>query len=146
MYNLIKQCKSGWKMTPFAVKLISNKPCFCHDVFFATGMKVLWKNKKSDALCTLCPDWPVYAVLLSDRWCRYELISSPCSDSPLPTTECLRATPSGGSSSSWDGPVYCTATFPAAVWSQFKWSSSPRKQLQRICFPTSLMLQLTLAC
>ncbi len=32
----------------------------------------------SEALCTLCPDWPVYAALLSDRWCVYKLISCSC--------------------------------------------------------------------
>ncbi len=43
-----------------------------------------------------------------------------CSDSPMPTTECLQGTPSVGLSSSWDGPVYSAATCPATVWSQFK--------------------------
>ncbi len=89
MYNLIKQCNSGWKMTPFAAKLASNKLCFYHEIFFFT---VIWKI--SDALCTLSPDWPFYVVILSDKWRRYLLISSPCSDSPLPTTECLQAAPS----------------------------------------------------
>ncbi len=27
----------------------------------------------SDALCTLCPDWPLYSVLLSDRWCLWRI-------------------------------------------------------------------------
>ncbi len=40
MYNLTKQCDSGWKMTPFAAKLVSNKLCFYHDIFFATGTRV----------------------------------------------------------------------------------------------------------
>ncbi len=40
--------------------------------------------------------------------------------SPLLTTECLQATPSAGVSSSWDGPLYSAATFPATVWSWFK--------------------------
>ncbi len=31
-----------------------------------------------DGLCTLCPDWPVYAVLHSDKWRRHELISCSC--------------------------------------------------------------------
>ncbi len=56
------------------------------------------------------------------------------------TTECLQAKPSVGSS--WDGPVYSAATFPATVSSQFKldlkqrvttkmsWSQRP----QRSCF------------
>ncbi len=52
----------------------------------------------------------------------YELISCSClrSDSPLPTTECLQVTPSVGSSSSWDGPVYSAATFAATISSHFK--------------------------
>ncbi len=84
-------------------------------------MRVSQKNKnKSVTLCALCPYSPVYAVLLSDRWRQYELISSPCSDSPLLTTECLQVTPSVGSSLSWDRLVYSAATFPAIVWSQLK--------------------------
>ncbi len=47
MFNLIKQCNSGWKMTPFDAKLVSNKPCFYHEIFFAAGTRVSWKNKKS---------------------------------------------------------------------------------------------------
>ncbi len=83
-----------------------------------------------DALCTLCPDWPVCNGSLSDRCRRYKLISSLCSDSPLPTTECLQATPSVGSSLSWDGPVYSAATFPATVWSQFKLDLKKRERQQ----------------
>ncbi len=45
--------KSGWKMTPFAAKLISNKSCFCHDIFFATGTRVPQKNEKSVAFFVL---------------------------------------------------------------------------------------------
>ncbi len=52
-YNLIQQCNSGWKMTPFAAKLVSDKPCFCHDIFFATGTRVLGKNEKSVTLSVL---------------------------------------------------------------------------------------------
>ncbi len=40
MCNLIKQCNSGWQMTPFAAKLISIKTCFYHDIFFATETTV----------------------------------------------------------------------------------------------------------
>ncbi len=113
---------------------------------FSRKMKNQWRSLYSLS-------W-FYAALLSNRWCQYKLISS---DSPLPTTECLQATLLV--SSSWDGPVYSAATFPAIVWSQFrldlkvrattnkyKQSTSRRKRLQRICLPTSLMLQLTLAC
>ncbi len=70
----------------------------------------------SNALCTLCPDWLVNAALLSNEWLRDELVSSLCSDSPLPTTVSAIHT----SSTSWDGPVYSAATFPANDWSQFK--------------------------
>ncbi len=52
------------------------------------GFEEKWKI--SDPLCSLCPDWLVHTALLSDRWRQYELISSPCYDSPLPTTECLQ--------------------------------------------------------
>ncbi len=44
------------------------------------------------------------------------------------TTECQQAAPSVGSSSSWDGPVYSAATFPATVWSQFKLDSTEDRQ------------------
>ncbi len=49
---LIKQCNSGWKMTPFAAKLVSNKAFFSH-IFFAIGTRVLWKNEKSVTLSVL---------------------------------------------------------------------------------------------
>ncbi len=45
MYNLIRQCNSGGKMTPFAAKLVSNKPCY---IFFATRSKVSQKNVLSE--------------------------------------------------------------------------------------------------
>ncbi len=149
MYNLIKQCNSGWKMIPLATKLFSNKLCFYHDIFFATEMRVSWKNGKiADALRTLCPNLPVYADLLSDRWRWYELISSLCSDLPPPTTECLQATPLVSLNLSWDGPVYSTATFPATFLFRFKLDlkeGATRCKRLQICFPTSLMLQQMLA-
>ncbi len=43
---------SGWKMTPFADKLVSNKSCFHHDIFFATRTRV-GKNEKSVTLSVL---------------------------------------------------------------------------------------------
>ncbi len=60
MYNLIKQCNSGWKMTPFALQLVSNKPCFYHDIFFATRTRVSlsWLA----GLCCLSWDGPVYST------------------------------------------------------------------------------------
>ncbi len=90
------------------------------------------KLKISEALCTLCPISPVYAALLSDRWRRNKLISSPRSNLPQQTTECLQTTPSVGSSSSWDGPVYSTATLPATIWSQFKLDLKERVTTNRI--------------
>ncbi len=54
MYNLIKQWSSGWKMTLFAAKLVSNKSCFYHEIFFATGTSVYRKNEKSVTLSVLC--------------------------------------------------------------------------------------------
>ncbi len=80
------------------------------------------------SLKTLCPDRLVYTALLSDRRHQYELISSPCSDLPLPTTECL----SVGSSLSWDGPVYSAATLPAMVWPQFRLDLKERETTNEI--------------
>ncbi len=62
-------------MTPFVAKLVSNKPCFYHDTFFATGTRVSRKNLKSVTLCTLCPNLLVSASLLSNKWRQYDLIS-----------------------------------------------------------------------
>ncbi len=53
MYNLIKQCNSGWKMTPFTAKLVSSKLCFYYDVFFVTGTKISQKKDKSVMLSVL---------------------------------------------------------------------------------------------
>ncbi len=120
MYNLIKQCNSGWKITPFAAKLVSNKPCFYQDIFFATRTRVSRKNEKPVTLSvlsvlnrrsTLC----VFATgNVGTSWLAVRTLRS---DSPLPITECLHATPSVGLRSNWDGPVRCAATFPL---SQFK--------------------------
>ncbi len=79
------------------------------------------KWKISDALCTLCPNSPVYAVLLSDRWRQYELISS----------ECLQATPSVGSSSSWDGPVYFICKCLVSVQTGLKGESDDKQNKAR---------------
>ncbi len=67
MYNLIKQSNSGLKIKPFADEMVSNKLCFYHEIFFATRTRVSWKIEKSVTLSGVCPDWPVYAALLSDR-------------------------------------------------------------------------------
>ncbi len=53
MCNLIKQCNSGWKMTPFAAELLSNKSCFYQDICFATETKVWRRNEKSVTLSVL---------------------------------------------------------------------------------------------
>ncbi len=45
MYILIKKCNSGWKVTPFGAKLVSNKPCLYHGIFFATGQGFRRKMK-----------------------------------------------------------------------------------------------------
>ncbi len=34
-------------MTPFTAKLVSNKPCFYRDIFFATRMRVSQESEKS---------------------------------------------------------------------------------------------------
>ncbi len=49
-----------------------------------------WKMKNQWR--TLRPNSALHAALRSDRWRRYELISSPCSDSLLPTTLVLKVT------------------------------------------------------
>ncbi len=43
-------------MTPFAAKLASNKPCFYHDIFFATWMRVSHRDEKSVTLSVLSPN------------------------------------------------------------------------------------------
>ncbi len=79
MCNLIKQRESGWKMALFAYKIGHQSSLFlawyflCH---WDEGFAEKWKI--SDALCTFCPNSPVYAALLSYRWCQYKLISSLC--------------------------------------------------------------------
>ncbi len=89
----------------------------------------------SDALCTFCPNLPVHSTLLSDRWCQLFVPYR----SPLPTTECLQVTPSVGSSSSWDGPVYSVATFPATVQLEFKLDFTERATINKIkCEPRQI--------
>ncbi len=120
MYNLIKQCNSGWKMTPFAAKLVSNKLCFYHNIFFAAKARVSWKNERSVTLSVLCVMIGRSALRflatgdVGTSWLAHHALTRLCQQ------QSLQATPSVGSSSSWDGPVYSAATFPATVWSQFK--------------------------
>ncbi len=65
MTHLIKQCNRGWKMTPFAVKSVSNKSCFYCDFFFATRTRVSQKNEKSLMLSVLSVLIGVLAYLTS---------------------------------------------------------------------------------
>ncbi len=67
MYNLIKQCNSGWKMTPFTAKSVCNKPYLYHDIFFATGTRVLQRNEKSVMLS-------VFSVLIC--WSTLRLLAT----------------------------------------------------------------------
>ncbi len=104
LHNLIKQCNSGWKMTPITAKLVSNKPCFYHVIFFDTKTKVLRKNEKSiklSVLSVLIPRSTLNLLATGDigtSWSAYYALTRLC----------------------WDGPVYSVAIFPAIVWSQFK--------------------------
>ncbi len=52
---------------------------------------------------------------------------------------CLQATPSVSSNSSCDGLVYCAATFPATVWSQFKLDLKERETTNEIKCEPALM-------
>ncbi len=131
MYDLIKQCNSGWKRTSFAAKLVSNGSCFYGDIFVATGMKVLWKNEKSfmlSVLSVLIGRSTLRFLVTGDVGMSWLAVHALRSDSPLPATERLQTTPSVGSSSSWDRPVYSAATFPATVWSQFRLDFRERQQ------------------
>ncbi len=70
-----------------------------------------------------------------------------CSDSPLPTTECLQATPSAGSSSSWDRSVYSAATFPATISSQFRLNLQERATINKIiCEPEQTIDSQQISC
>ncbi len=51
-------------MTAVAAKLVCNKPCFYHDIFFANGMRVSWKNEKSVTLS-------VFSVLIGQSMLRF---------------------------------------------------------------------------
>ncbi len=72
-----------------------------------------WHSLYSDLI-----GWPTLRFLATGDVSTSSLaVCASRSDSPLPTTECLQAAPS---SSSWDGPVYSAATFPATILSWFK--------------------------
>ncbi len=83
----------------------------------------------SDALCTLfrliCCSMLRFLATGDDSMSWWAVCVSR-SGSPL-LTECLQATPSFSSSSTWDGRVYSAATFPATVSSQFKLELKKRK-------------------
>ncbi len=70
------------------------------------------------------PQWQVTSVRADWLFVSYALTRL------WMTTKCLQALPSIGSSSSWDGPVYSAATFPATVWSQFKLDREKRERQQ----------------
>ncbi len=50
-------------------------------------LSLLFCLSNQDAFCSLCPDWPVYTVLLRDRWRRYKLISCLCLMLWLPSAD-----------------------------------------------------------
>ncbi len=72
MNNLIKQCNSGWNWDLLLLNWSPVSPVFTMR-FLDEDFVEIWKI--SDALC---PNWPVYTAHLSDRWCRYKLISCSC--------------------------------------------------------------------
>ncbi len=58
MYNLIKQCNSGWQITTFAAKLVSNKPRFYRNIVFITTMKILrWLYTNENILTIWFPSY-----------------------------------------------------------------------------------------
>ncbi len=107
-------------MTPFAAELVSDKPCFYHDIFFAIGTRVLQKNGKSLTLSVLSVLIHRYMLRLSATgevgmsWLAHRALTHLCQQ------HCLQATASVDLSSSWDGPVHSATTFPATLSSQFK--------------------------
>ncbi len=130
-------------ISPVFTRIFSLPPGFCE------------KNEKSVMLSVLSVligrstqrFLPTGDVSMS--WLAHRALTRLCQQ------QCLQVTPSVGSSSRWDGAVYSAATFPASVWSQFKLDSQERTTTNEIkhepeqtavCFPKSLMLQLTLAC
>ncbi len=120
MYNLIKQCNSGWKMTPFTAKLVSNKSCLYHDIFFATGTRVSQKNEKSvtlSVLSVLIRRSMLHFLVRGDvsmSWSSHRALTHLCQQ------QCLQARLSVGLSSCWHRPINSTVTFPATISSQFK--------------------------
>ncbi len=54
-------------MTPFTANLVSNKPCFYSDIFFAIRTRVLQKNEKSVTLS-------VHSVLI--HWSTLHLLAT----------------------------------------------------------------------
>ncbi len=90
MYDLIKQCNSGWKMTPLAAELVSNKPCFYSHIFFATGTRVSQKSEKSvtASVLSILIGWSMLHFLATDdvsmNWLAFCALHP---DSPLPTVQ-----------------------------------------------------------
>ncbi len=81
MYNLIKQHNSGWKMTPYAAKLVSNKPCLYHDIFFATWTRFLWKSQCFSVLSVLICRSPLCFLARGDlgtSWLAHRALTRLC--------------------------------------------------------------------
>ncbi len=108
MYKLIKQCNNGERWCHLLLNWSPISPIFTTIFSLPPGPGFREKMKNQWRSVLIC--WYMKCSLatgdIHTSW-------SPCSDSPLPTTECLQATPSVSSSVSWDGPVYSAATFPA---------------------------------
>ncbi len=151
MYNLIKQCNSGGKMTPFAAKLISNKLCFYHEIFFATRMRVSQKNEKLVTLSvlsvligrsTLCyiatgdvsTSWLAHCALT--RLCWQQSVCEPHCQSAQARAETDQFSPLQLSLQHFSSQFKVDLKERATT-------NKIKHELQWICFPTSLMLQLT---
>ncbi len=135
-------------MTPFAAKLVSSKPCFYHHIFFITGTRISRKNEKSMTLSVL-------SVLICWSTLRFFVteISSPCSDLPLQQQSfCKPHRQSARTRAETDQFTLLQLSLqPFCLSSNSKERATANEikrepALQWICFPTSLMLQLTLAC
>ncbi len=135
-----------WKMTPFASKLVSNKPCFYQDIFFATGTRVSWKNEKSVMLSVhsvqICRSMLRFLATgdVGTSWLAHR--TQPC----LCQKQCLSAW--AQTETDQFTPLRLSLQ-PFNLQTGFKNESHNKRnkaqdgRLQRICFPTSLMLQLS---
>ncbi len=81
MYNLIKQCNSGCKVTTFTAKLVSSKSCFYHDIFFDTGTRVSRKNEKSVMVSVLIGRSTLHLLATGDvgtSWLAHRAVPRLC--------------------------------------------------------------------